>query len=73
MATIVLYSRLKKEEIDKIYKDCLVEIPKWFEQNPKRRVCNIEWIYGKTFKVKKNSIKEDMEKIYKQTILETFK
>lgn len=73
MASIVLYSRLPKEEIDKIYKDSIVNISAWFEQNPKRRICRMQWIYGKSCKIRRKFIEEDLKAIYNQTILETFK
>lgn len=72
MAIFALYQKLSKEEIDKIYKKTLIDISTWFEQHPRRRVCNIEWIYGKTCKIRRKFIKEDLGKMYKQTILETF-
>jgi hypothetical protein len=73
MASIVLYKKLSKQEIDKIYKKCLVDVSCWFEKNPRRRVCNIFWIYGKSCRVRKKFIEKDFKKIYNETILESFK
>lgn len=70
---IILYNRLSKKQIDKIYRKSLVDVSTWFEQNPKRKVCNMEWVYGKVCKIRKKYIKEDITKAYQQTILETFK
>jgi len=70
---IFLYKRLSKKEIDKAYKKMLIDVPLWFDQHPRRRVCNALWIYGETCKIRKNFIEEDLKKIYRQTILETFK
>jgi CRISPR/Cas system-associated protein Cas10 (large subunit of type III CRISPR-Cas system) len=72
MAGILIYKRLSKEQIEKIYKDTLVSLIDWFEKNPRRRICRIEWIYGQHCKIRKKYIKEDLKKIYQKTILDTF-
>jgi hypothetical protein len=73
MAGLLLYKRLSKEEIDKYYQDTLVNIPIWFKENPRRRVCHLQWVYGEVCKIRKQHIEKDMLKVYKKTILELFK
>jgi len=73
MTTLLLYKKLTSEELDNFYLEALKGVKKWFENNPKRRVCNVGWCYGQTFKVRKNNIEKDIEKMYIQTKLESFK
>jgi hypothetical protein len=70
---LVFKKILSKEELEDIYKKAIIDIQKWFENNPKRKICRTEWIYGESFKVRRKHVKEDIEKMYKKTILDTFK
>jgi hypothetical protein len=59
---IAIYRRVPEKEIRKGAKDAIVKITDWFIANPKRRVCNAEFWYGKQTKVRRNHIVEDINK-----------
>jgi len=73
MTTIFCYKKITTKELEKIFKNTVKDISAWFVENPKRRVCRASWVYGEHFKVRKNYVKEDVEKMYQKTILDTFK
>lgn len=58
---IAIYKKISKKELDKIYNDIVPKITKWFEDNPKRRICNSQWVYGEYFKIRRKHIKEDID------------
>lgn len=72
MALITLYPKISAEELKEIFEKSVKDISLWFEQNPKRKICRASWIYGEAFKVRKNYVREDVEKMYQKTILDTF-
>lgn len=57
---IVIYEKMSRKEIDKAAKEAIKGITKFFEDNPKRRICKAELFYGQVVKVRKNHIKEDV-------------
>ena len=68
MASIVVYGKISKEEILKSAEETIQDVQKWFEDNPKRRVCNIELWYGKRGKIKRKTIAEDINKFAEEAI-----
>jgi hypothetical protein len=46
MASFVVYKRMNKSEYKKAAKEALNGIKKWFDENPKRRVCHTELWQG---------------------------
>lgn len=49
------------------YKDCidgiaynLPKLKEWFVANPKRKVCHVDFVYGKVIKVRKKHIEADL-------------
>jgi hypothetical protein len=61
MAGFILYKRVPKAQILKDAKKAKVDIAAWFKNNPKRKVCNAEFWYGKRVKIKPNSIDADVD------------
>lgn len=52
---IIITKRMSKTET----KNAVALLTKWFEDNPRRKVCNAD-LNGIFVKVKRNSIKEDV-------------
>lgn len=73
MASIFLYPKIKIEELDVILEKTIKDVSLWFTQNPKRKVCRASWIHGESFKIRKNHIKQDIEKMCIKTKLDMFK
>lgn len=46
MAGFIVYKRMSKSEYKKAAKEALDGIKKWFDDNPKRRVCRAELWHG---------------------------
>lgn len=61
MASFALYKRLSARTIRKDAKDMLAQCQEFFKNNPRRRVAYVGVWYGKTVKVRKNHIKEDVD------------
>ena len=55
-----IYEHIPETKICKEAKKAIVDLKKWFLLNPKRRVCRVETWYGKSSKVRKNHIDEDI-------------
>jgi hypothetical protein len=71
MGGFVIYQRLPRQEILASAKEEIKNITKWFEDNPKRRVCRAEFWYGVVITIKKGTIKEQVNQAAKDAIGET--
>lgn len=60
MAKIVLFKKLKYEEVLAQTLSQVDQISEWFKNNPDRLTCNVEVCYGKLVEVKKDSIEKDL-------------
>lgn len=67
MAGFVLYETITKKQLKTAIKDSISGISKWFKNNPKRKVCTAEWVYGETYKVRRDHVEEDVMKIANKT------
>lgn len=68
MASFVAYKKLKQAELRKMAKESITGIEKWFEKNPKRRVCRATLWYGITCKVPRKSVAETINLVLKNTL-----
>lgn len=57
----IVYSKLSREELEKQAVTLKADLTKWFEANPKRRVCNAQVWYGKRVKIRKGKVSEDVD------------
>jgi hypothetical protein len=65
---ITVYKRLlSATQIRKEAKKAIRDIAKWFEQNPKRRVCKAELWYGKIISIKRATIEKQIETAVNET------
>lgn len=67
VATFLIYDLITDKQLQKSKTECIDGVTDWFSKNPKRRICNVSWVYGKQIKVRKNHIVEDIEKAAKET------
>ena len=58
---LVVYKKMAKAEIRRLVTETLPRLEKWFADNPKRRICNVEFVYGKMIKVRSGHVKEDLK------------
>lgn len=58
---IVIYSKLSPKEIKKIANKLIKDLPKWFENNPKRKICRVQLWYDKVINVRKENFKVRIE------------
>lgn len=70
MASFVIYNKISEKELIKTTEDAISRVKTWFAANPRRRICNIQWVYGKMIKVRKNHIDEDINKEAEKTAKE---
>lgn len=57
---LIMYSKITKEELETTTTKAVEGVTQWFLANPTRRVCNMEFVYGKRVKVRKKHIKQDI-------------
>ena len=62
MATFVIYRPVPDKQINKDAKELLRKSEEFFKANPRRRVASVGVWYGKTAKIRKSHIKEDVAK-----------
>jgi DNA-binding SARP family transcriptional activator len=65
---IVLYKRLSEKTLRKEAKDVIKKLQSWFDENPKRRICRTELWYGKYVTLNRNTFKQQIEKIIKESL-----
>jgi len=58
MTSFIVYKRMTKSEYKKAAKEALDGIKKWFDDNPKRRVCNAGLWHGIQCKVTRKNLVE---------------
>ena len=58
---IIIRSRIPNSEIRKECEDAIPNIEKWFQKNPKRRVCRSEGWYSKMISVRRGHVRADLE------------
>lgn len=63
----MVYEKITKKQLAKTTKDTIKGIKKWFVDNPKRKICNTQWVYGEMFKVRRNHIEEDINEMSGKT------
>lgn len=67
MATFLLYELMTKEKLQRFKKEFLNGITKWFDDNPKRRVCRVKWVYGEEYTIKRKNFADQIEELVKNT------
>lgn len=67
MASFLLYNKITKKELAKATKYTIKGVKQWFADNPKRRICNVHWVYGETLKVRRNHVEEDVNSMSAKT------
>ena len=68
MAMLVVYHKIPADEIRADAAKAIVQIGEWFKTNPKRRVCNAQIWYGKTAKIRRKTVAEDITKAMNEAI-----
>jgi spore coat protein U-like protein len=63
---IIVWQKPTKTELKKSIKDCIKQATQFFKDNPSRKVCRVGW-YADTVSIRRNHIKEDVEK-YAKTV-----
>lgn len=67
----VVYTKVTPEEIREDAQEAITGIEEWFKSQPKRRVCRVEFWYGRMFSIKKKNIAEQVNKIADECITGT--
>lgn len=67
MASFMVYEKITKKQLTQTTKDTINGIKKWFADNPKRKICNAQWVYGEMFKVRRNHVEEDVKEMSAKT------
>lgn len=68
MAGILFYARIPDGELRSQVSEAVENINKWFEQNPKRRVCRCELWYGKFQSIKRRDVQTQIESVVEKLI-----
>lgn len=66
MATFIVYQKMTAEQADNVSAQAKQGIKKFFENNPKRRVCNADLWYRKRYKIKRNDVDSQIDKFRKE-------
>lgn len=66
----VIYKTIPEAELRALAADTIPKISKWFEKNPKRRVCKAELWYGRTHKIKRKDVASQINTIVEALIKE---
>jgi len=68
MGMIVIYEKIPAKTIRKEAKEVIQKITEWFQNNPKRRVCDAQLWYGRRLKVKRKMIAEQVNGLAEELI-----
>ena len=68
MASFIVYKPLSNKELKEMAEKAIKGITKFFKENPRRRICNVELWYGRQVKVRKNHIEEDIQKALEKAL-----
>lgn len=65
---IVVYKRASNREIRSEAKKSIPQIEKWFADHPERKDCNTSVWYGKMVLIRRDHVKEDMDKAMNEAL-----
>ena len=58
---IVLYQTIPASEIRKNVEESIPSIERWFQVNPKKKICNARVWYNRDIKIRRGHVRQDME------------
>lgn len=61
MSLFVFHQKLTARELDEAAAGAKRDIAAWYKANPKRRVCNAQFWYGRMYKIRKGHIEADID------------
>lgn len=64
---IIVYSKIKKSELDAEIPNAIKQITDWFNANPKRRICNAKLWYEQNHKIRRKSVEADIKAVAEKT------
>lgn len=67
---IVVYKSIPIATMKRDGKKSIKGIREWFEKNPAKEECKVEFFYGKIFPVRRDHVAEDVNKIVDDQIAE---
>ena len=65
---IALYQTVPDSQIKKDGQDLIKRIGDFFKTNPKRKICNVQVWYGRTLRIKKTTIKEQIHEAVEEAL-----
>ena len=61
-SAIVAWNRIPDEVIRKLVADVRPQIAEWFLNNPKRKICKLDWFYGRSIDLRRRTFKARIDK-----------
>ena len=52
---IIAYNKIPDKEIRRVADEFKPILATWFENNPKRKICKIDWFYGRSIDVRREN------------------
>jgi len=63
MGMFIISALMTKQEVAEMAAAAIKGIEKWFEEHPKKKVCNAELFYGKHYKIHRGTVAIEVGKI----------
>jgi hypothetical protein len=70
MAMLIVYKKVSEATLRKEAKDLEQQVARWFEVNPKRRVCRVVAWYDRKYSIKRKDIKGQLSSFVDQLVRE---
>lgn len=67
-SSIGVYRRLSDEEIMEGVEEIKPRLLKWFEENPHRKICKVDWFYGRSIDLRRENYEERIQKELKKLL-----
>lgn len=66
----VIYNKISETELREAAAKTILQLDEWFNNNPKRRVCRAELWYGRSHKIKRKNVADQINTIVDQHLKE---
>ena len=61
MSKITIYMKVENDEIRRCITELKPRVQRWFDENPKRKVCKVDLVYGRSVDLRRENYGERLD------------